>query len=269
MAATSNEFGSERMFRGVYEHVTILSKQGGVKVLLFNDELILKVGGRVRPSEEVAMKLVKEDTDIPVPEVYLATYTPSEGRLAMSVISGTLLKDVWDNLDDKTKKHVCSETWAMIAKLQRIQKPPELQHLFLCLADGSPCVNDPLVAGNCCISSPGTLLNDDAVRARIYECYYEENGRKYENELPDMLPRSNASVFAHADIAPYNIMVDEKSLKINGIIDWETAGWYPDYWEYSNIMKPTIYEDWQKWMDLTAPQRWDLRGIQAARAVLF
>lgn len=42
MVATSMEFGSEHMFRGIYERVTTLSHQGGVKVLLFNDELSSK-----------------------------------------------------------------------------------------------------------------------------------------------------------------------------------------------------------------------------------
>ena len=52
-----------------------------------------------------------------------------------------------------------------------------------------------------------------------------------------MLPRSSTSVFTHADIAPRNIMVDAQ-YRITGIIDWEAAGWYPDYWGYANIMGP-------------------------------
>ena len=84
-----------------------------------------------------------------------------------------------------------------------------------------------------------------------------------------MLSHSDVSVFTHGDIAPRNIMVDETH-RITGILDWETAGWYPDYWEYSNIMRPAYgYEDWQAWMDRTAPQKWDLTGIQVARRVLF
>ncbi|KAK2798010.1 hypothetical protein FQN50_009006 [Emmonsiellopsis sp. PD_5] len=267
--SSSEEWGSERMFRGIHDHVTLLSSQGGVKVLSFDDEIVLKVGGRVLPSEEAAMRLVKEHTDIPVPEIYLATYTADEGRLAMSVIPGTPLKDVWDGMGDRTKRRICAETWAIIAKLRCIEKPPELQHLFLCLADGSGYVKDPLVAGLCCTSPPPQLLSDDDVRARICECYYESNGRMYKDELPNMLIRSSTSVFSHADIGPHNIMVDEKSLQITGIIDWEMAGWYPDYWEYSNIMRPSKYKDWQRWMDLTAPRRWDIRGIMAARVVLF
>lgn len=68
------------------------------------------MGDRVLPSEEIAMRLVKEHTDIPVPEIYLATCFASKDRLAMSVIPGTPLKNVWDNLDDKTKRYVCAET---------------------------------------------------------------------------------------------------------------------------------------------------------------
>lgn len=40
------------------------------------------------------------------------------------------------------------------------------------------------------------------------------------------------TVFTHADIAPRNIMIDEQN-KVTGILDWEYAGWYPDYWEYA------------------------------------
>ncbi|KAN0071826.1 hypothetical protein V8E54_010422 [Elaphomyces granulatus] len=50
-----------------------------------------------------------------------------------------------------------------------------------------------------------------------------------EHQLPDMLPRSDCTVFTHADIAPRNIMIDEQN-KITGILDWE---YYPDYWGYA------------------------------------
>ncbi|EER36955.1 conserved hypothetical protein [Histoplasma capsulatum var. duboisii H88] len=264
------EWGSERMFRGMHDEVVLLSHQGGVKVLKCDNEAILKVGSRVRPSEEIAMRLVKEQTDIPVPEIFLAAYVGEEGRLAMSVIPGAPLTEAWDSLHDTTKKRICIETWSMIEKFRQIEKPAALQHHFLCLADGSPCINDPIVAGICCADPPHPpLLNNDDVRARIYECYYAANGRKYEKELLSMLPHSDISVFSHVDIGPHNIMFDKASLKITGIIDWEMAGWYPDYWEYSSIMRPARWKDWQKWMDLTAPKKYDLSGIMAARRVLF
>ncbi|EZF54424.1 hypothetical protein H103_02867 [Trichophyton rubrum CBS 288.86] len=39
--------------------------------------------------------------------------------------------------------------------------------------------------------------------------------------------------FTHADLSPSNIMV--KDGKITAIIDWEFAGWFPEYWEYTKI----------------------------------
>lgn len=58
-----------------------------------------------------------------------------------------------------------------------------------------------------------------------------------------MLPCSEVPVFSHADTGPYNIMFDEKALNTTGPIDWERPGWYPEYWKYSNIMRPMVYEN--------------------------
>jgi thiamine kinase-like enzyme len=37
--------------------------------------------------------------------------------------------------------------------------------------------------------------------------------------------------FTHGDLSSLNILA--RGDKIIGIIDWETAGWYPSYWEYT------------------------------------
>ncbi|KAK3315651.1 kinase-like domain-containing protein [Apodospora peruviana] len=39
--------------------------------------------------------------------------------------------------------------------------------------------------------------------------------------------------FTHADLNPTNIQYHNG--RIVGIIDWETAGWYPEYWEYTKM----------------------------------
>lgn len=42
-------------------------------------------------------------------------------------------------------------------------------------------------------------------------------------------------VFTHADINMRNVLVNENG-RISGIVDWECAGWFPEYWEYTKKM---------------------------------
>lgn len=64
-------------------------------------------------------------------------------------------------------------------------------------------------------------------------------------------------MFTHAHIAPRNIMVDKQN-NITGILDWGWAEWYPEYWEYAQILRPAFWGDWSVWMEKTAPQGWIL-----------
>jgi len=96
-------------------------------------------------------------------------------------------------------------------------------------------------------------------------------------ELKAMLQRSEQSVFTHADLAPRNIIIDQSTFEVTGILDWECAGWYPAYWEYTNMWRgfadgtPDGY-DWCRWMDRSNPFGWTkehIRGINASRRVLI
>ena len=42
---------------------------------------------------------------------------------------------------------------------------------------------------------------------------------------------SDSYVFCHGDLSRNNILVDPISFKIRAIIDWESAGFYPEHWE--------------------------------------
>lgn len=231
-----------------------------------DNNLVCKSGSRVRYSEEVAIRLVKQHTSVPVPIILISNYEPGKGNIGMSFVPGFTLDLIWDGLDECNKERICLEIWTMIAQWQQIPRPPHLAHLYQCLADGSPATTDPLLQDF--EDPPRSLYTDEAVYIRIYQRYLHYYGERYADKLLSMLPQSKVSLFTHGDVAPRNILVDE-SCRITGIVDWELAGWYPEYWEYANIMKPSRDKDWQSWMDRTAIQRWDLSGIIAARRVLF
>ncbi|PGH21488.1 hypothetical protein AJ80_03156 [Polytolypa hystricis UAMH7299] len=58
--------------------------------------------------------------------------------------------------------------------------------------------------------------------------------------------RSYCVFFAHADLKPGNVLVH--SGRLSGFVDWEFAGWYPEYWEYSKACY-AVYR-WQLWLEM-------------------
>lgn len=264
------------------ESLTVLAKQMGRLVIEWDLSWVTKSGYGVRPAEAEAMRLVSKYTNVPVPEVLFTHFDPEkpitdrseffkpdfrfpEGAITMTIIPGTPLEREWDKLDHEAKRSICVQLWDLISRIRDIPRPEELVGLYQCAADGSPS-RDPMLED---LQSPARPLSSDAeLRARLYDRYIHCGGSRFKDRLLDMLPRSERSVFTHADIAPRNVMVDEQN-HVTGILDWESAGWYPEYWEYAQIMRPAFWGDWSVWMDKTAPQRWDLGGINAARKVLF
>ncbi|PYH41508.1 kinase-like protein [Aspergillus saccharolyticus JOP 1030-1] len=247
------------------EIFTVLSQAiWGNTVLLHDLSYISKTGFSVASAEVESMRLVSQHTAVPIPYVIYATFSPGFGRIEMTIVSGVSLDRRWDMLDDHSKESVCRQTWTLIAEIRAIPQPPELKGLVRCGIDGS-VPHDPFFED---LQDPPRALKSDAdLRARIVERYVYFGGYQYERDLLDSLPRSERTVFTHADIAPRNIMVDDGN-HVTGILDWEYAGWYPEYWEYAQILQSASWGDWSEWMDRTSPRRWDLCGIDAARKVL-
>ncbi|KAG9256969.1 kinase-like domain-containing protein [Emericellopsis atlantica] len=218
----------------------LLSKQPGVTIIELDPGMVRKYGDGVTRNEEAALRVVKEKATVPVPELHGADYFiiqgEEHGSFLMDLTEGCTLRSQWDSFGDSTKDRICREIWGIVEQLRRIPPPASFSHLFQCGADGSPSqdvllrdLHDP----------PAPIETDDVLRARIYERYLHYNGGSFPENLPDHLPRSSASVFTHGELKPRNIMVDSSG-GIAGILNWELAGWYPDYWElckYSAALK--------------------------------
>jgi Phosphotransferase enzyme family len=43
-------------------------------------------------------------------------------------------------------------------------------------------------------------------------------------------------VFTHGDLKHFNILIDGDG-NLSGILEWGSAGWYPEYWEFSTSMR--------------------------------
>lgn len=277
----------------------ISSRFGRNKIIQIEDDVILKKGSSVWPNEEAAINLVQAHAqDVPVPTVYHSIFNRNAegivgtGMLYMDFISGESLESAWPRLNPGDRERICRDTWALLDKLRLIPRFPrqagkdedqldgDLTPLFYCNADGTSNIDHPLLGD---VNRPCPPLHDDeALRARIWERYVEHNGLSYPDgqSVRELLPRSDVSVFTHGDVHPGNIMVNEEKgddggigqVKIVALIDFESAGFFPDYWEYAQMMRfggPGDDDEWRLMMERTAPRVWDFAGIQKARRVLF
>ena len=68
------------------------------------------------------------------------------------------------------------------------------------------------------------------------DMFLEFCGPDYVNELFSCFPTEGQFYLTHGDLLPHNILVDGS--KITAIIDWETAGYYPEFWEYCRMHDP-------------------------------
>jgi hypothetical protein len=61
--------------------------------------------------------------------------------------------------------------------------------------------------------------------------------------------RQYRTFFSHADLCTGNIIVRDG--KIAAMVDWQFAGWYPEYWEYTKahfglLNMPDWYAEFQR-----------------------
>ena len=103
------------------------------------------------------------------------------------------------------------------------------------------------------------------------------NGRRgwvaefFERNLPKALCGDRAT-FTHSDLHPQNVIVsetggeggeedeEEKVYSVAAIIDWEKAGWYPDYWEYAASFVDLQWDDdWPEKYE-TVVEPWPLQA---------
>ncbi|ESK97396.1 phosphotransferase enzyme family protein [Moniliophthora roreri MCA 2997] len=70
--------------------------------------------------------------------------------------------------------------------------------------------------------------------------------------LRSLLRDNYSIVLTHGDLHPRKVMVTDTSegrLIITGIIDWEMAGFYPEYWEALKARNTRDIKDMNYWWD--------------------
>ena len=194
-------------------------------------------------TEGVALKLVKEKApEIPVPEAIYFWHDKEWTRyfLILRRVHGETLDKVWFTLTDRDKQLVSNQMGRYIRRTAEITSPlfqhPDgepLGDLHLMHSDGLTGLWEPIRGG-----WPGPFIHDE------FKAYLKETTDGI--EPPEFGPQFH---LYQGDPTPQNIIVTGAELsqttapkspsqvKIAGIIDWERAGFYPDFW---SLLHPNI-----------------------------
>ncbi|XWX01577.1 hypothetical protein V2A60_009605 [Cordyceps javanica] len=215
---------------------------GNVKRLPFTK--IVKLNTTLNEVE--AMEYVRKHTSIPVPKVYkvyerpdgtvhiLMEFIPSDGADYMAM-SPAQIKSYGEQLADYLQQ-------------LRSLKPPEAGFI------GS--VNrKPLVDYRTGQVPFGPFPSVDNFHAYL-RLGGPLEGWLYDPVVKTVHGRSGEYCvkFTHADLNPRNIQY--RNGRITGIIDWECAGWYPEYWEYTKM-----------WYDERPPYKTFFDAIEGTAAI--
>ncbi|KAI9449805.1 kinase-like domain-containing protein [Boletus coccyginus] len=230
-----------------------------VDVLFLTNKICVKYGSLIQMSEAFALQYIAMNTTIPVPRVHCAFVHRGLTYIAMERIHGDSLAKVWYSLSANSKERIFAQLRNMVNEMRALPAPgPGISN-----AVGGP-LYDPRFPGTSKTIGPFQSIRDfhTFLRNSIVEL-------PPENLYPgirDMMVLQNQPwpmpVFTHGDLSTFNILV--RGDRVIGIVDWETAGWYPTYWEYSmawwlgNPRNAFWREETERFLDPPMPQELEM-----------
>ncbi|KAF8908502.1 hypothetical protein CPB84DRAFT_1766786 [Gymnopilus junonius] len=218
--------------------------------------LVLKTFSEL-PVEADALKLVESLRGIHTP--YLVDYTSldSRGFLLTTWVEGETLGHAWDRLSATDKQRVVVDLRSQFDQMrqQTISSPPRPR--MICNASDGP-INDPRIpwVGE---ENAQTFQAPPQFAEQVWIGLDWKNNRDtLKPLLQPLIDRPDVHVvFSHGDLLPKNLILPggltkwrsssslDDSTKIT-IIDWEFAGWMPNFWD---SLKAT-------WMECEADTEW-------------
>ncbi|KAB8264687.1 kinase-like protein [Aspergillus pseudonomiae] len=145
------------------------------------------------------LDMVEQSTHIPAPRAIDVLETPHFSYLLMTCVPGRPIGQMLHTMTDEQVKHAVTDLKRYISELRKI--PNTITEFQICNSQG------------------GGILD-----WRIPDTDFNKRAAKSHDIRHDI-------VFTPGDLNPRNILAENG--KITGIVDWEIAGWFPEYWEYT------------------------------------
>jgi len=203
-------------------------------VFFFN--FCIKFGDSISLAEANTLRFIAEHTSIPVPTVYHAFTHRGKTYILMERIRGETMAKKWHSLSDTSKASIFNQLKQIIEELRSISS----ETTSVSNLDGGP-IYDCRLPQTSSWGPFGTIYDFHlALRNNItVKCLEAQTqsllGPATISDIRKLVAFHESviqpPVLTHGDLSSFNILL--RNDKIVGIIDWETAGWLPYYWEYT------------------------------------
>jgi aminoglycoside phosphotransferase len=195
-------------------------------VLMLTKGLCVKYGSRIDLAEAKSMLFIARHTSIPVPTVHFAFVYDDCTYILMERIHGQPIGIDWINRPHASRQRILENLKDMITEMRKLQA--HIDANSICSVTGGS-LYDPRLPTITRKFGPFGGVQD-------FHNYLRNGMQSHTDETVSKLISMHkkhwgAPTFTHGDLSSLNILVNGD--KIAGIIDWETAGWYPSYWEYT------------------------------------
>ena len=231
---------------------TLSRSDASARVVRLSEGLVAKYGHTVCPEEAETLAYISANTKVPVPRVF-ASFSELETGVTfiiMEYVRGVSLQSCMQDMNTDEKSEVESLLTAMLANLRCLPSPGYIGSIgrkrcsdsCFWVPEDDPAINGPFHTGKEMLE--GILLRLQPTQSSSHMDLLRELMFSTFSGPYDV-------VFTHGDFQPKNIMV-HKVIEQSGsaritltVIDWETSGWYPEYWEFCNAAASGRHQnDW-------------------------
>jgi len=246
------------------------------QVLMLPGGICIKYSDWTDLGETSSMEFIRHNTSIPVPKIYCAFKHKKRTYIVMERVKGRIIGDYWLVRSEESRTRLLAQLKGFIDEMRALPPPgPRVAN-----ANGGS-LHDLRLPGLCLDEPIPTAIRfgpfeDIPAFHRWLTKPFDEPHESLPKESNDLIKQYRDTdwglpVFTHGDLSSLNILVDGDN--ITGIIDWETAGWYPSYWEYTTAHKMNIRNlPWYDYVDRflePRPKELEMDGVRERRFGLF
>ncbi|KAL2856775.1 hypothetical protein BJX68DRAFT_229451 [Aspergillus pseudodeflectus] len=181
---------------------------------------------RAPRNEAHVLKLVENYTTIPAPRLTDTWEHNGVSNLLMTRVCGVRVGDVCHRMSYAERDRFADNMRDCIAQLRRI---PNTTPYLSCDALGNGIVDHRIPDGG----RGGPFKTE----ADFNNHLASHLGGSYAKvaEWREFTPREHSKFyFTHSDLHPTNLLVENG--RLSAIVDWESAGFRPEYWEFTKAM---------------------------------